>query len=233
MVSKTKKGFEVYNIQLNNSFWATQLLPMRSREKKYNEFYRLYKENNNKLDFLIGKYLALSLSKNNYGIVFSGVYSVDALNDFKQELVLADGKSFSTRLPIYNFLIEQGRDIECDGSIKLKSSLCDMRMVKVDNINICYQHKADDKYLTLKNINIIFDRFFKGVKFESPSYSGFDSYYEIDYTSAAIVLMEHHVKVSYRMTKSGDYDRWDKKIILLIGDPLDEEHVKFLRSIVQ
>lgn len=227
-VGDTKRGFKVYKIQLNNSFWASQLVPNRSRKQKYNKLYQLYTEANNSLDFLIEKYVSVLLSKNDYGIELIRIDSFDALTDFKNELDLSKGKSFASKLPIYDFLVSTGRNIEHDNSIKLISNFGDMRVSKVNGVDICYPFCSDKKYLTLKNINLIFDHFFNDVELPNKSYGGRNSYYKIDYSHAAIVQMDNHVKVSYRMTTSGDYDRWDTNIVLKLGDALSEKCIEFL-----
>ena len=55
-IGKTKRNFGIYKIQLNNEIWATKLIPLRKLDKKFSQLYQLYLENNNSLDFLMGKY---------------------------------------------------------------------------------------------------------------------------------------------------------------------------------
>ncbi|WP_205690542.1 hypothetical protein, partial [Poseidonibacter lekithochrous] len=59
---------------------------------------------------------------------------------------------------------------------------------------------------------------------------GQKSYYKISWKDVAIVRMDNHVKVSYKMTTSGDYDKWNAKKVLTIGDDLPDEYVDFLNE---
>ena len=220
LIETTKRGYKLYKLQLNNSIWATQLLPLREHEKKHSKLYQLYVENNDSLNFLVGKYIATSLNQSEYGVQFSSIYSLDVLQDFKNELESSDGSAFSTKLPIFDFLLSQGRTVEFDGSIKVSAGFGDMRIANMKGVNICYKYDESKDHLNLNNIQQVFDKLYKDVSL--PSCQGdSDSYYKIDYKEMAIVRMDHHVKVSYKMTTSGDYDKWFTTVILKIGDKLD------------
>lgn len=236
-IKETKNGYEIYKLQLNHSFWATKLVPFRksdmANDESYCKLYRLYIKNNESLDSLVGKYVLVYLNKTKYGMEFDSLDSVDVLQDFKDDLDHAKGEAFSTILPMFDFLSNMQRVIEPDGSIKLSTDFGDIRISKVDGVNVCCQYDTSNSYLNLKNINKIFDRFYKEVTL--PPYnseSDHKSYYKISLSEVGIVRMDHRVKVSYKMTTSGDFNRWDSTLTQKIGTKLPEEQVHFLNSIM-
>lgn len=232
-VGETKRGYKVFKLQLNSSIWATKLFPLRKYDLKNDKLYLLYKENNG-LEFLNGKYVSLTINQSQYGYQFDYITSFDVFEDFKKEIDSSKGNSFSTRLPIYDFLTSIKRHIEDDGSIKIKSEYGDMRVFKAGGVNICFQYDSGNEKLNVNNIEKIFKQFYEGV--DLPVYTltgdgdGKKSYYKISWQDVAIVRMDNHVKVSYKMTTSGDYDKWIAKKILTIGDDLPDENVDFLNQ---
>ena len=230
-VSETKRGYKVFNLKLNNSISATKLFPLRTHDRKYDKLYQMYKEHGN-LSLLEGKYISVSINQLQYGYQFSSIGSFDALEDFKREVEFSNGTAFTTKLPIYDFLLSLGRSIEHDGSIKIKSEFGDMRVSKLRGVDICYTYDSGSDKLNLHNIDKIFKRFYEGVKLPpyTPSEGGANSYYEISLSDAAIVKMDNHVKVSYKMTTSGDYDKWLAKVVIKIGDDLPDDHIQFLKE---
>jgi hypothetical protein len=232
-IGETKRGYKVFKLQLNKSIWATKLFPLRESDRNYDKLYQRYLEHGN-ISFLEGKYISVSISQSEYGYQFSSISSFDVLVDFKKEVDSSKGKAFSTKLPIYDFLASMKRDIEDDGSIKIKSEFGDMRVSKVNGVNICYQFDSGNEKLNVGNIEKIFKKFYEGV--DLPVYTltgdgdGQKSYYKISWQDAAIVRMDNHVRVSYKMTTSGDYDKWIAKTVLKIGDVLPDDHVKFLKK---
>ncbi|UOG91413.1 MAG: hypothetical protein L3K52_14580 [Candidatus Thiothrix sulfatifontis] len=230
IIGTTKNGYQIYKIQLNNSFWATKLLPLRKNDKKYNTLYNLYIENNKSLDFLINKHVSISLHKTEYGIEFSSIDSFDALKDFEKELDISSGNVFATKLPIYDFLYKKGRPIENDKSIKISSRYGDMRISKADRVNICYPYNDEQDCLKLNNINLIFDKFYKDVSLSAHSTNGDKSYYKVNLEKVGIVRMDNHYKLSYKMTASGDRDEWIPVVIKKIGDKLSEEQIDYLKN---
>jgi len=232
-IGETKRGYKVFKLMLNNSIWATKLVPLKKTERKYNKLYQLYEENRN-LDFLIGKYISISVNQTQYGFEFSSISSFDALQDFKKELDVSNGSAFSTKLPISDFLLNIQREQEEDGSIKITSDFGDMRVSKLNGVNICYQYDTSDERLNLTNIDRIFDAFYKDVSLPPSSIGdgGAKSYYKVSVNDAAIVQMDNHVKVSYKMTTSGDYDRWHTKIVQKIGDKLPGDQIHFIKNTV-
>lgn len=229
-IGETKRGYKVFKLQLNKSIWATKLFPLRKLDRKYDKLYQRYLEHKS-ISFLEGKYISVSISQSEYGYQFSSISSFDVLADFKKEVDSSEGGVFYTSLPIYDFLVSMKRDIEDDGSIKIKSEFSDMRVSKE---GVCYQFDSSHNKLNLNNINMIFKQFYENV--DLPVYSqtgdgdGEKSYYKISMADTAIVRMDNHVKVSYKMTTSGDYNKWIAKKVLKIGEQLPDDHIQFLKS---
>jgi hypothetical protein len=230
-IEKTKKGYKIFKLQLDKSFLATKLVPFSKVDQIFCKLYNLYAKNNESLAPLVGKFISVSLNKTKFGMEIYSIESVDVLQDFRIKLDYSKGEAFSTTLPIYDFLSNMQRVIEPDDSIKLATDFGDMRISKIDGVNVCYQYNTSNEYLNLKNINQIFDRFYKDVIL--PPYDNEtdrNSYYKISLNEVGIVRMENHVKVSYKMTTSGDYDKWLSTVVQKIGKKLPEEHVHFLKS---
>lgn len=229
-IGETKRGYKAFKLQLNKSIWATKLFPLRKLHRKYDKLYQMYLEYES-ISFLEGKYISVSINQSQYGYQFSSISSFDALEDFKKEVNLSRGKSFSTRLPIYDFLLSLGREVEEDGSIKIKSDFGDMRVSK---FNVCYTYDSDIRKLNVGNIEKIFKKFYEGV--DLPVYTltgdggGQKSYYKISWQDTAIVRMDNHVHVSYKITTSDDYNEWIAEKVLTIGDDLPDEYVNFLNK---
>ncbi len=224
-IGETKRGYKVFKLQLNKSIWATKLFPLRKLDRKYDKLYQTYLERKS-MSFLEGKYISVSISQSEYGYQFSSISSFDVLADFKKEVDSSEGIVFYTRLPIYDFLVSMKRDIEDDGSIKIKSEFGDMRVSKE---GVCYQFDSSHDKLNLNNINMIFKQFYENVDLPGDS-DGKKSYYKISMTDTAIVRMDNHVKVSYKMTTSGDYNKWIAKKVLKIGEQLPDDHIQFLKN---
>ncbi|HDM8199145.1 TPA: hypothetical protein P0E36_005351 [Vibrio harveyi] len=225
-ISKTKNGHEIYKLELDSRIVVTKLVPFH-KDRKYDKLYQIYKDSNNSFDPIIGKIIVIDARKNSYGYEFRTIYSFDMLGDFKKELDSKKGNVFSTKLPIYKFLKMIGRKVEYDNSIKIKSEYGELC---ISEDNICYRTDISSSELNFDNIALIFDNFYKNIDLPAydPQEGGKKSYYTMDKIS--IIRMENHVKVSYRMTTSGDYDKWVPSTVLKIGDKLTEEQISFLNS---
>lgn len=232
-ITTSKNGYTIFNLELNNKVWVSKLAPVRKLNKKYDKLYQIY-EKEQSLNSLIGKFITTSLEKDNYGVKFSYISHYDSLEEFKELLDKSEKKVFSTEIPIYNFLKSQNYPLNTDNSITLKSPYNYFNVIDKNDLTICYPNNLKSDELTLENIKIIYDRFYKDVSL--PPYKrnnvdvGSKSYYQISMKDVAIVRMDNHVKVSYKMTTSEDYDKWVTNIILKIGDKLHEEHIKYLNS---
>lgn len=235
-IGNTKRGYKIFKLQLNNSIWATKLFPLRKYDREYDKLYLLYNKKGT-LDFLVGKFISVYIGKGQYGYQFGQIDSFDVLGDFKNEIDSSKGRAFSTKLPIFEFLSKiMHRDIEQDGSIKLSTDFGDMRISIVNGVNVCYQHDRSNEYLNIYNIGMIFDKFYKDVPL--PPYTtgldqGKNSYYMISMIDVAIVKMNNHVKVSWKMTTSGDYDKWLSSKVIGIGDKLSDEQSEYLQNSVR
>lgn len=231
-IETTKNGYKIYKLKLNSSIIATKLVPRDKVALIFDNLYKAYIKNNESFDFLIGKYISVYLSKNKYGFEFTKIDSLDLLQDFKSMLDSSKGKSFAPRLPIFDFLISIKRATEPDGSIKIVSNFGDVRISRVNGVDICYKYNTSDEYLNFKNIKKIFEKFYKDVVLpaHSPGDGGDKSYYKIDLYEAGIVRMDNHVKISLRATTSDDYDRWSSSSVLRIGDKLSDAQISFLKE---
>ena len=107
-----------------------------------------------------------------------------------------------------------------------------MRVSDFKGVSVCCLHDTSNEYLNLFNIDQVFEKFYKDVPLPpyTPSEGGEKSYYTINMMELGIVKMDNHVKVSYKMTTSGDYDKWIAKSVLKIGDPLSNDHIQFLSN---
>lgn len=228
-IGETKRGFKVFKLQLNNSIWVTKLIPLGKREKEYDTFYCQYlvKEN---LEFIVGKYITIIFEETQCGLEFTSIGSFDVLIDFKTELKYSKGSAFTSTLPIYDFLIDMKRNIEPDGSIKIKSDFPDMRVAKLHTSDVCFQFDTNESILTQNNINTIFEQFYKCVILPPASCDASNSYYKISPTDAAIVRMNNRVRLSYKATHSGDHDTWTTEVIIKIGEELPVEHARYLKE---
>lgn len=220
LVGKTKSGYELYKIQLNNSVLATKLLPLRKREKRYDKLYNKYLENNRSLDFLVGKYISISLNKTRYGIEFSSIDSFDVLSDFKELLDNANGKAFSTSINIYGFLKERGYDTNTEGSLILKPPY---HKFCISEHNICYPNDLQENTLTPANIGIIFEKFYKGRVIDNGNPDRSESYV---LTSTSIAKN----RIIYHKTKSETLSN-ENFDVLCIGEKLTEEQYKYILSV--
>lgn len=223
-IGKTKRGYKVFKLQLNNSIWVTQLVPFKLQE--YNAFHKKYIEYRN-ISFLQDKYILISFYKSEYGHEFRFIASCDVLADFKADIDSSEGNAFYTSMPVYDFLLSINRNIEDDSSIKIKSKFDDMRLSKD---GVCYRFDTSYDKLNFNNINIIFKQFYENVDFPEPLGYSSKSYYKISMKDTAIVRMDNSRKISYRATTSGDYDKWTAIKILKIGEQLPEDHIKFLKK---
>jgi hypothetical protein len=158
-----------------------------------------------------------------YGYEFGSIASFDALQDFKNELDASNGRPFSTRIAIYNFL-KSRRKIEPDGSIKIKSNFGDMRLFH----GFCCQFDDSGEKLYPSNVHKIFEKFYKDVRFSDSTEGSKESYYTV--SGYAIVKMSHYLRVRSNMSFSGDCDKWVEDTVLKVGDKLTEEQINFLKN---
>jgi len=220
-ITKSKNGYTIFNLELNSKIWASKLAPIRNRDKKYDKLYQLY-ENEQSLNSLIGKFVTISLEKDNYGVKFDYLSNYDSLKEFKDLLDKSEKKAFSTDIPIYNFLKAQKYPINTDGSITLKSPYSYFNIKDNNGITICYPNNLKSDELTFENIEIIYNHFYHNKCTER----SLDADCKYILTSIAIVedWWRYH-KTKGGITQSGTSN------ILRIGDKLHSEHIEYLNSL--
>lgn len=216
-VGRTKNGYKIYKLQLNGAILATKLFPLRKLDQKYNTLFNKYKENNDSLDFLVGKYISILLEKTQYGFEFSSIVSFDALTEFKDLLDSSNGKAFSTRINMYEFLEGRNYTANADGSLILKPPYDKFCLSKN---NVCYPNDLKDNCLTPANIGFIFEKFYKGKVIDNGNPDRDESYV---LTSAAIVRNRKiYHKTKGKTLSNSNFD------VLRIGDPLTDEQYEYI-----
>lgn len=219
-VGTTKSGYKIYKLQLNGSILATKLFSLRELDRKRNTLFNKYKENNDSLDFLVGKYISIYLEKTQYGFEFFSIDSFDVLTDFKDLLNRFNGKAFSTTINMYEFLKERKYTSNADGSLILKppyDKFC------LSECNVCYPRDLKDNCLTPANIGYIFEKFYKDKIIDNGNPDRNESYV---LTSSAIVSN----RKIYHKTKSKTLSN-DNFDVLRIGDPLTDEQYEYILNI--
>ncbi|ENY6785202.1 hypothetical protein ACF1CY_002666 [Providencia rettgeri] len=232
-IDKTPNGHVIFKITIEGGVTMTKLMPASKTRKSQCLLYGVFKESgHSNLDAIIGKYARIYANKNNYGYSLDGISNLDVLSTFNSCLSSYEGRTFYTELPIWFFLKRIGRNIEEDGSIKLQTNFGDVRVKEASGGGVCYSQKESCKYLTFENIDAIFNQFYKDIKLSpyNDDQETLPSYYDIDFKSCGIVVMNNHVKTSYRMTTSGDYNKWIASPVLKISDSLTLEQELFLKS---
>lgn len=232
---KTKKSDIVYSMQLDNTIWINNINPNpiweSSGKKNYgliDKFNKVWVNNASSLDSLKGKYICALFSESDYGLQFDHVESTDMIEDFKDELDNSMGQSFYSELPIYDFLEQAKYKINDDGSINIKSPFTNTRIKKIDDATLCYSFYDSNNILTLENIEAIFNKFYSHLKSETGGNNIFK--HRIPSSMIGIAKETYDSYVSNKMTRSGDYSRWENEIILRLGDRLSDEQKLFLQG---
>lgn len=216
-VGATKNGYKIYKLKLNNTILATKLFPLRERDHKYDELFKRYSENNDSLGFLVGKYISIWLKNTKYGFEFISIDSFDAIQDFKDLLDNSNGKAFSTRINMHEFLKGRNCNVNADGSLILKAPYDKFNL---SENNICYPNDLKENVLTPNNIGFIFEKFYKGKIIDNGNPDRDESYV---LTSTAIVIN----RKTYHKTKSKTLSNNDFNV-LRIGEPLTDEQYEYI-----
>ena len=221
-IAKTPKGYELYNLQLNNSFWATKLVPLSEMDRRWESLYKLYSKNNKNLDFLVGRYISLGLEDSKFGRNFTHIVSFDVLQDFKELLDKSSGKAFLTKMNVFDLLTERGYPMNPDGTITLKEPYSTFNIKLEGERTICYPNTPGAKTLTLSNIKLVYEEFFKD-KYIDNGDPDRDEQYAL--TPVAIIKTRR----IFHKSKSGviSDDIFD---VLRIGENLSEEQCQFLSA---
>ena len=208
IVSATKNGFQIYKLELDKSITATKLFPLRELV-----------ENGNNLDFMIGKYISIILDHTKYGVEFISIDSFDAILDFKKLLDNSNGKAFSTSMNMYNLLKRKGYPTNKDTSISLRDVY---KGFNLTSDNICYPSNLENNRLSLCNIQIIFNHFYKDKAIDNSNPDRDEKYI---LTPAAIVKSRtSYHKFNGKTLSSDNFD------VLRVGDELTEEQYNFILS---
>lgn len=208
-ITKSKRGYAIFNYQLNHSVWITKLAPIKNTDEQNDEF----------LNNLIGKYIVGCLINSDDGMKFS-VASYDMIEDFKKLLDTSNKKSFSTDLPIYNFLKKLHYPINPDGSISLKKPYDFYNVINHNTRTLCYQKSDKKNVLSIDNLEIIYKQFYEGKRAETKNID-IECKYGMTYTA----IIKHCER--YHKYKGKIIRRYDD-VILELGDELTQEQIEFL-----
>lgn len=222
-IGKTKRGYQIYKLQLNNSIWATKLFPLRKLDRKYNKLFQLYTENNNNLEFLVGKYISISLNQSQYGVEFSSINSFDAIQEFKDLLDGSQGKAFSTIMDVYKFLKNRNYSINQDNSITLKDPYGNFNIIDKNGITVCYPNKLEDNCLSLGNIELIYNQFYKDKVIDNGNPDR-----DSKYVLTPVAIVENRKIYHKYKSKTIANDNFD---VLRIGDLLSDEQYDYILNI--
>lgn len=137
-IIKSPKGHEFFSLKLNNSITAKKIFPFRSKSK-YDELYNLYLKNKG-IDFIVGKYIYANIEKNQYGYVFDRIDCFDIVGEF-ENLVSSYKSPFSFYKEFYELLKKGNREIETDGTLRLKYP---NDHLGINKDGICFQIDHED-----------------------------------------------------------------------------------------
>ncbi len=218
IVSETKRGYKVFKLQLNKEIWVTKLLPLNEKDKDRDGLYQYYVRNES-ISFLVGRYIEILFGHSDYGYEFYSILSFDVIKDFKVLLDNSNGKAFSTRMDMYSFLVSKNYHINADSSITLNPPYEKFDLSKK---NICYPNYLSDDVLNMKNIEFIFNSFYKNLSIETNDLDR-DEKYVLTPLSIAINSKRYH---KYKSKTLSDITT----DVLRIGDTLSNEHIEFLKA---
>lgn len=213
-INRKANGTNLFKLHLNGSFFA---------EKKFDRFCRLYKayiKNNDNINFLIGKYIAAYIREEGFRKEILSISSIDAIASFKSLLDKSNGKAFFTDINMFAFLERAGYPIDENGSIQLKGEYSKYSIKLQGDFVVCYPNSPEINTLTLENIELIYDHFFKG-KYIETNNDDRAEVYVLTPTSIAIQFT-HYDKSSSKTVASGCDD------VLTVGDKLTSEQIQLL-----
>ncbi|MEW6023457.1 MAG: hypothetical protein AB1807_15105 [Pseudomonadota bacterium] len=222
-IKKTPQGYDLFNLELSNSFWATKLIPVRSSDRSYDSLYKKYLEHDKSLNFLLGKYIQIMLTDTKYGKNFVKISSYDIVSDFKAMLDDTSKKSFQTPLRIYQFLLDKGYAKNSDASITLKPPYSEYNVIWLDGYTVCYPNKPSPGTLTLENIGLIYDAFFKDKDSGCSNPDRIETYGRSE-VSIHLGVERLHKSESKRLS-------YHVNEIMRVGDKLTSEHEEFLLNL--
>ena len=222
VVEKTKRGFEIFRLELDGELNATQLVPLKDSERISNKLYQISKVSDFNLDSLIGKYVSLRLEKTQYGVQFSNVISCDVLQDFKRLLDTANGKAFNTLLDVYTLLSLNGYPVNSDKSITLRGLYGGLDIMLRDGCVLCYPNDLDETHLTLGDIESIYNNFYKDREIDTMNDDRCS-----EYSLHAVAIVESRSIYHKSNGKRLSHDILD---VLRIGDKLSKEQLDYINN---
>lgn len=220
-IAKTKRGFSIYELWLNNTIKATKLMPTRESHKSFDNLYQFFIENGS-LYPLRGKYISLDIYNTSYGLEFSRIISFDVIEDFKEMLDSAGGKSFSCQYDMYSFLKKRNYTINQDDSITLKPPYDRYNILGAGGATLCIPNNLGESHVDLNNIKIIYENFYKG-KDPNPSNLDVESEYGLGLNSIYCSSKKYHKNLSKVISRH-------TSDVLRVGDLIQEEHIEFLKK---
>lgn len=218
-IGVTKRGYKIYKLQLNGLILATKLFPTRKNKQRQCTLFNKYKENNESLNFLVGRYVCMDITNTQYGYEFSSIRSFDPLEKFKCLLDDSKGKGFSTYMDVYEFLNKRNYVKNTDGAIMLKPPYNNFCLAQN---NICYPINLKDSQLNLDNIKTIFINFYKGKEIKNDNLDRHQCYV---LTPTAIIIKTEVFHKKKSKTINTLYSD-----VLRIGDQLTNEQYEFIIS---
>ena len=222
-IEKAAKGYELFALQLDGSIRATQLIPTRRTDQAFDKIYQIYSSNGLQLTVLVGKYLSLRLEETRYGFQFSSVGSCDAIADFKLLLDRSGGKAFHTDLNIVKVLSRNGYQANPDGSITLRGAYSNFNAIRKNETVICYPNRVDHTFLTMDNMEAIYDRFYRDKEVETLNPDRISEY--AMHPSGIVEFRQRYHKDNGKLL-SKDYIS-----VLSLGDRLTQEQLEYLAYI--
>lgn len=221
-IGKTKNGYTIFKLQLDNSMWVTKLAPIRSVDKARDPLFKIYEEGNEKINSIVGKYTDIVLNRSSYGMEFNSGSSYDIVGDFKKLLDEYEGKSFYTSIPVYNFLKQKKYKINIDHSITLKKPFEHLNIILKDFKTVCYPNEMKAGVLTLDNIHKIYSHFYDKKIIDTG-----DLDHNCCYKLTPISIIKYCER--YHKTKSKTLSSGNT-VVLALGENLHEEHLNFLSN---
>ena len=229
-----------YSILIDGAIWVNNINPdtiWKSSGKKNMglliNFNKIWLENNHSLKSLEGKYIDTTIVDSEYGKKIKYLNSTDIIGDFSELLKKNNGQSFTGEMPIYELLEKANYQLNDDSSITLKIKTEDgfeLRLIKYYQGFICYKYGDFFDLVTIENIEILYNKFYKDVKYISDDRHG-DGSYHYEYRKMDIVKVTNHYRESRKDHKPDRrYDSYDS--ILSLGQFLTDEHKIFLSNAI-
>lgn len=173
--------------------------------------------NTGNLSNLEGKYIYTKVYQNKYGWEFKHISSTNLIEDFSKELEQFYPYGFASKYPIYEFLKNKNYTV-VNNLINLKNKYSDYY---VNTSNHVYQQKDSNVYLSIKNIDAIYKKFYENKTDDSPS--RVDHYCSYICNGVEIILISHQTAKNSSKTIHSS-----KSVIYRVGMELQQTHKEYL-----